>query len=242
MSLDAHIEACVGIMSAENLDIIQWAAGNYRFHQASAWCQPIPNLQQVGLVVPIGVVWREWKGVVSWGYDELSNWTTWLPAWCPYLAMIQRDPLPSKTAFWGSALQFQPTTFPGNSSFLSLTVKEYLWLKFLIIIPQIAWQNSISHQSHDTNSRNSLYVPRPKADLFKISISFAGVSLWNSLPQNIKSCISLPRFKCNLHKYMSENNLASNLDRFVWITCLPKNLSVVYMHIHERNSDVSAHL
>ena len=73
----------------------------------------------------------------------------------------------------------------------------------------------INHQSHYTNSRNNLYVPRPRLDLFKTSISFAGASLWNSLPQNIKSCISLPRFKRNLHKYMSENNLSSNLNGFL---------------------------
>ena len=52
-------------------------------------------------------------------------------------------------------------------------------------------------------------------DLFKTSITFAGASIWNSLPQNIKSCISLPCFKRNLHRYMSENNLSSNLDGFV---------------------------
>ena len=73
----------------------------------------------------------------------------------------------------------------------------------------------ISHQSHYTNFRNNLYVSRPRLDLFKTSISFAGESLWNSLPQNIKSCISLPCFKRNLHKYMSENNLSSNFDGFV---------------------------
>ncbi len=101
--------------------------------------------------------------------------------------------------------------------------------------PNYLAQLFISHQSHYTNSRNNLYVPRPRLDLFKTSISFAGASLWNSLPQNIKSCISLPCFKRNLHKYMSENNLSSNLDGFVWITRLPKHLSVVYMHAHERN-------
>ena len=73
----------------------------------------------------------------------------------------------------------------------------------------------ISHQSHYTNSRNNLYVPRPTLDLFKTSISFTGASLWNYLPQKIKSCISLPCFIRNLHKYMSENNLSSNLDGFV---------------------------
>ena len=81
--------------------------------------------------------------------------------------------------------------------------------------PNYLAQLFISHQSHYTNSRNNLYVPRPRLDLFKTSISFAGASLWNSLPQNIKSCISLLCFKRNLHKYMSENNLSSNLDGFV---------------------------
>ena len=71
------------------------------------------------------------------------------------------------------------------------------------------------HQSHYTNSRNNLYVPRPRLNLFQTSISFDGASLWNSLSQNIKSCISLPCFERNLHKYMSENNFSSNLDGFV---------------------------
>ena len=73
----------------------------------------------------------------------------------------------------------------------------------------------ISHQYHYTNSRNNLCVPRPRLDFFKTSLSFAGASLWNPLPQNIKSCIYIPCFKRNLHKYMSENNLSSNLDGFV---------------------------
>ena len=83
--------------------------------------------------------------------------------------------------------------------------------------PNYLAQLFISHQSHYTNSRNNLYVPRTRLDLFKTSIyiSFAGASLWNSLPQNIKSCISLPCFKRNLHKYRSENNLSSNFDGFV---------------------------
>ena len=52
--------------------------------------------------------------------------------------------------------------------------------------PNYLAQLFISHQSHYTNSRNNLYVPRPRLDLFKTSISYAGASLWNSLPQNIK--------------------------------------------------------
>ena len=78
--------------------------------------------------------------------------------------------------------------------------------------PNYLAQLFISHQSHYTNSKNNLYVPRPRLDLFETSISFAGASLWSSLPQNMKSCISLPCLKRNMHNYMFENNLSSNLD------------------------------
>ena len=101
--------------------------------------------------------------------------------------------------------------------------------------PNCLAQLFISHQSHCTNSRNNLYVPRPRLDFLKISISFAGASLWNSLPQNIKSCILLSCFKRNLHNYMSENNLSSNMDGFFCFTRLLKRVSVVYMSAHERN-------
>ena len=101
--------------------------------------------------------------------------------------------------------------------------------------PNYLAQLFVSHQSHYTNSRNNLYVPRSRLDLFKTSISFAGESFWNSLPQNIKSCISVRCFKRNLHKHMSENNLSSNFEGLVWITRLPKNVSVVYMSAHERS-------
>ena len=74
--------------------------------------------------------------------------------------------------------------------------------------PDYLAQLIISHQSCYTNSRNNLGVPRPRLHLFIISICFAGASLWNSLPQNIKSCNSLPCFTCNLHKYISENNFS----------------------------------
>ena len=88
--------------------------------------------------------------------------------------------------------------------------------------PNYLAQLFISHQSHYTNSRNNLYVPRPRLDLYKTSISFAGASLWNSLPQNIKSCISFPCFERNLHRYMSENSPTSNLHGFVRITFASK--------------------
>jgi len=52
--------------------------------------------------------------------------------------------------------------------------------------PNYLAQLFIGLQSHNTNSRSNIYMPRPRLDLFKTSISFAGASLWSSLPQNIK--------------------------------------------------------
>ena len=96
--------------------------------------------------------------------------------------------------------------------------------------PNCLAQVCISHQSHYANSRNNLWVPRSRLDLFKTSISFSGAFL----PQNTKSCILLPCFNCNMHKYYSENNFSFNLDGLVWITGLSKHLSVVYMYVHKR--------
>ena len=93
--------------------------------------------------------------------------------------------------------------------------------------PNYLAQLFISHQSHYTNSRNNLYVSRPRLDLFKTSISFAGASLWNSLPQNIKSCISVRCFKrisvrCFKRKKMSVVYIYADVER---------NLILMFLHI-----------
>ena len=73
--------------------------------------------------------------------------------------------------------------------------------------PNYLAQLFISHQSHYTNSRNNIHVPRPRLDLFETSISFAGASLWNFLPQNIKSCIFLPLFNLSLICLMTAKDI-----------------------------------
>jgi len=100
--------------------------------------------------------------------------------------------------------------------------------------PNYLAQLSISHQYQNANSRNNLYLSRPRLHLFKTSISFAGAYLWKSLPQNIKSCISLPCFKRNLRKCTFENSFLPNLNGLVTITCLSA-MSVVY-NVHERHA------
>ena len=94
----------------------------------------------------------------------------------------------------------------GRNNILSLPdICNLLSLSLNNNSPNYLAQFFISHQSHYTNSRNNLYVPRPRLDLFKTSISFAGASLWNSLPQNIKLCIFVRCFERNLHKLLFRN-------------------------------------
>ena len=41
-----------------------------------------------------------------------------------------------------------------------------------------------------------------RIDLFKTSFSFSGASLWNTIPNQIKSCNSLTSFKTQLYKWI----------------------------------------
>ena len=98
--------------------------------------------------------------------------------------------------------------------------------------PNYLAQIFVSHRSHCANSRNNLYVPRPRLDLFKTSISFAGAFLWNSLPQNIKPYISLPCFKRNLYKCLRITSRQIWTHLFESHVCL--NFLVLYTCVGER--------
>ena len=57
--------------------------------------------------------------------------------------------------------------------------------------------------SHFSNSRNYyLSLPRPRIDIFKTSISFSGIYLWNNLPVTVRSCQSLSSFKRILRAHL----------------------------------------
>ena len=40
-----------------------------------------------------------------------------------------------------------------------------------------------------------LYVPKPSTDYLKRSFSYSGASLWNGLPESLRSVTSLAAFK-----------------------------------------------
>ena len=58
----------------------------------------------------------------------------------------------------------------------------------------------------DTTYRSikmNVVIPKPRIDLFKSSLSYAGGTLWNSLPAEIKSSINLSAFKNKLLKHLN---------------------------------------
>ena len=57
--------------------------------------------------------------------------------------------------------------------------------------------------SRYSDSRNyHLSLPRPRINIFKTSISFSGVYLWNNLPLTIRSFQSLSSFKRKLRAHL----------------------------------------
>ena len=55
------------------------------------------------------------------------------------------------------------------------------------------------------NSEMRLNVPRPRTDYMKKSFCYSGAVLFNSLPQNIRKCQSLPQFRKAINKYYNDN-------------------------------------
>ena len=60
-----------------------------------------------------------------------------------------------------------------------------------------------SAQRSSLNSRNmTLFLPRPRIDLYKSSLEYSGVSCWNSLPVHLKQPFSTKTFKNKLYQYL----------------------------------------
>lgn len=60
-----------------------------------------------------------------------------------------------------------------------------------------------SSTSKYTHHRHKLAFPKPRRDIYKTSISYSGVSVWNSLPDNLRTLNALPSFKHNLQAYIA---------------------------------------
>jgi len=65
-----------------------------------------------------------------------------------------------------------------------------------------SYLNAFLTKAPERYGSDNYLLPRTRIDLFKASFSFAGTSMWNSLPSDVKNCKSLFTFKSSLRKYM----------------------------------------
>ena len=63
-------------------------------------------------------------------------------------------------------------------------------------------QKDIKRETRST-SKTNLYIPIPKRDVFKNSISYQGPLYWNSLPCFMKNSVTVNVFKKELYKYVT---------------------------------------
>ena len=54
------------------------------------------------------------------------------------------------------------------------------------------------------NAKKKLMLPKPKTDYLKLSFSYSGALLWNNLPEELCTSISLSFFKRSSHRWFSE--------------------------------------
>ncbi|WP_419635651.1 hypothetical protein, partial [Thiolapillus sp.] len=83
---------------------------------------------------------------------------------------------------------------------LMLNKAVLVFKAFRNLAPQYLKDLFICHNSRAPS--RSMILPKPRIDLFKTSFSFAGASLWNSIPTHITSCSTLISFKTQLRKWL----------------------------------------
>ena len=87
-----------------------------------------------------------------------------------------------------------------------LPLREKLMLNKAVLVfkafrnpaPQYLKDLFIRHNSRAPS--RSMILPKPRINLFKSSSTFAGASLWNSIPARITASSALSSFKTQLHK------------------------------------------
>ena len=57
-----------------------------------------------------------------------------------------------------------------------------------------------------STSNNLLYVPKPKMELYRNSLSYSGSKIWNSIPENIKQSDSVTLFKKRYLEWLRTQN------------------------------------
>jgi hypothetical protein len=108
--------------------------------------------------------------------------------------------------------------YPGGSSSILLTLKESNILPFkehLRYNKAVTMHKILNNQAPEylvslfnfsqspySYHKLNLSFPKPRLDIYKTSLAYSGVSVWNSLPIEIRSQASLKAFKKMVHSYL----------------------------------------
>ena len=71
---------------------------------------------------------------------------------------------------------------------------------------QIIYTNEQHNYNTRAASNNVLVLPKPNCELYKTSMQYYGLELWNSLPNSVKSSQSVYEFKRLYKQYLMDNN------------------------------------
>ena len=128
-------------------------------------------------------------------------------------------------------LNWKPATTSSLS--LSLTIKEYLWIKFLIIIPQFTWHNSLLVTSPTTSTPGITSTCQGSTCLTYLNLAYPSLERPSGTP-----CLKI---SSHVFLFLVSNVICTNLRipfRQIWTdlfeshVCLKKE-SVVHMYAYK---------
>ena len=70
------------------------------------------------------------------------------------------------------------------------------------LLPEITYVNEYHNYNTRAASNNLIVQNKPHCELYRTSLYYKGIQLWNSLPDSIKSVDNLSQFKCKFKNYL----------------------------------------
>ena len=108
-----------------------------------------------------------------------------------------------KIDIWFLFINWYKATVLGNTS----TQRKLMFNKAVLVFKAYKslappYLKQLFNFSNIRATSRYITLPKPRIDLFKTNFSFSGASLWNIIPNQIKSCNSLTSFKTQLYKWI----------------------------------------
>ena len=93
------------------------------------------------------------------------------------------------------------TFFTNNYQFIG-KLKQYTKTMFDYLLPEITYVNEYHNYNTRAASNNLIVQNKPHCELYRTSLYYKGIQLWNSLPDSIKNVDNLSQFKCKFKNYL----------------------------------------